>query len=365
MPFGGNKTFKIESLQIINEKGLTARDYKPLLSTKDLKRLYELLILSRVFDEKAINLQRQGRLGTYASIRGQEAVSVGAGFALESDDWYFPAFRDIGVYLAREFPIPRLLLYWAGDERGGQIPPDHRIFTIAVPVGTQIPHAVGAAWAAKLKNQSHAVMVFCGDGATSKGDFHEGLNMAGVFGLPLVVVVQNNHWAISLPRHKQTAAETIAQKAIAYGIPGIQVDGNDVLAVHEATANALKRARAGKGPTLIEAITYRIGDHTTADDAGRYRTDKELAKWKRRDPIKRFEKYLKTQNLIDAHFITTVAKTKKAEIETAVKEMEAIPPPDPESIFTYMYANLPWDLEEQRQTFQEYLQLSKEGAKND
>lgn len=362
MTLSKNKTFKIQTLQLINEKGIAPAGYKPTLSPKQLKHMYELLILTRTFDEKAINLQRQGRLGTYAAVRGQEAVSVGAGLALEKQDWYFPAFRDIGVYLARDYPIPRLLLYWAGDERGGKIPVDHRIFTIAVPVSTQIPHAVGAAWAAKLKKQSHAVMVFCGDGATSKGDFHEGMNMAGVYNLPLVLIVQNNHWAISVPRHKQTAAETIAQKAIAYGIPGVQVDGNDVLAVYEATKTALQNARAGKGPTLIEAVTYRMGDHTTADDAGRYRSDKELEKWRKRDPIIRFEKYLKTQKVITASYISKTAKSKKAQMEAAVAEMEAIPPPDPESIFTSTYSQMPWDLEEQRQSFLDYLQLSKEGA---
>ncbi|MHA1713990.1 MAG: pyruvate dehydrogenase (acetyl-transferring) E1 component subunit alpha [Candidatus Ranarchaeia archaeon] len=360
MSFDAKKTFKIDSLQILDETGHITGDYVPDLSQADLKKLYELMVLTRVFDEKAISLQRQGRLGTYASIRGQEAISVGAGFMLRHDDWFFPAFRDYGTYFARDYPIVKLLLYWAGDERGGMIPPDQNIFTVPVPVGTQIPHAVGAAWTAKIRKLSYAVLVFCGDGATSKGDFHEGLNIAGVFQLPLIVIVQNNQWAISVPRTKQTAAETIAQKAIAYGIPGIQIDGNDIFAVIESTKNALYQARAGKGPTLIEAVTYRMGDHTTADDASRYRSDAELKKWKKRDPIRRLEKYLKSKKIIDSKYVNKVRKNAKSKIEAAVKEMEALPPPNPDSIFSYIYSRLPWFLEEQLQEFHDYLDLLRE-----
>jgi TPP-dependent pyruvate/acetoin dehydrogenase alpha subunit len=207
--------------------------------------------------------------------------------------------------------------------------------------------------------------VFCGEGATSKGDFHEGMNMAGVYSLPLVLVVQNNHWAISVPRARQTAAETIAQKAIAYGIPGIQVDGNDVLAVAETTKKALNRARAGKGPMLIEAVTYRMGDHTTADDAKRYRSASELKKWERRDPIKRFESYLKKTKVINSSEIAKIADHAKTTIETAVQKMEALPPPNPDSIFQYTYATLPWNLEEQLEEFHDYLARLKEVSNHD
>ncbi len=360
MVLSRKKSFKIQTLQVLDEKGNLLQKTPPALSDNELKRLYELLILTRAFDEKAIILQRQGRLGTYASIRGQEAVSVAAGFALQKDDWLFPAFRDYGAYFARNFSIAQLLLYWSGDERGGQIPDDQRIFTVAVPVGTQIPHAVGAAWAARLRQESHATLVFFGDGATSEGDFHEGLNIAGVNQLPVVFLCQNNQWAISVPRSRQTASKTIAQKAIAYGFPGIQVDGNDILGVYEATRNALSRARKGNGPTLIEAVTYRLGDHTTADDAVIYRDEKEVKLWTRRDPIIRFERYLASRGLWTLKNQKQVLKDAKNQVESAIVEMEAMPPQDPDSIFTYTLNSLPWNLEEQLRDFKEYLQNRQE-----
>src|SRR5918996_5952909 len=267
MPKKTVQSFSVEWLQILDENGNCDEELRPPLAREDIKKLYEWMVLARVFDEKAFKLQREGRLGTYASILGQEAAQVGSAFALRAGDWMFPSFREPGASLVRGLPMRMILQYWAGDERGSIIPQGQNDFPISIPVATQIPIGAGVAWGAKYKGDNIAVLVFLGDGATSKGDFHEGLNAAGVFSLPVVFFCQNNQWAISVPLKRQTAAETLAQKAIAYGFPGIQVDGNDVFAVYSATDQALKRARAGQGPTFIEAVTYRIGDHTTADDA--------------------------------------------------------------------------------------------------
>ena len=267
MPKKTVQSFSVEWLQILDENGNCDEALRPPLSHEDINKLYEWMVLARVFDEKAFKLQREGRLGTYASILGQEAAQVGSAFALRPNDWMFPSFREPGASFVRGLPMRMILQYWAGDERGSLIPEELNDFPITIPVGTQIPIAVGAAWAAKLKADQIVVLCYMGDGATSKGDFHEGLNFAGVFTVPVVFVCQNNQWAISVPLKRQTAAKTLAQKAIAYGLPGVQVDGNDIFAVYRATHEAVNRARDGRGPTLVECVTYRLGDHTTADDA--------------------------------------------------------------------------------------------------
>src|SRR5204863_369792 len=283
MPKKTVQSFSVEWLQILDENGNCDEALRPSLSNDEIKKLYEWMLLARIFDEKAFKLQREGRLGTYASILGQEAAQVGSALALRPDDWMFPAFREPGASIVRGLPMRMVLQYWAGDERGSLIPEELNDFPITIPVGTQIPIAVGAAWAAKLKGDKIAVMAYMGDGATSKGDFHEGLNFAGVFAVPVVFVCQNNQWAISVPLKRQTAAKTLAQKAIAYGFSGIQVDGNDPFAVYKATHEALDQARDGQGPTLIECVTYRLGDHTTADDASRYRSRDEVEQWRKKD----------------------------------------------------------------------------------
>jgi pyruvate dehydrogenase E1 component alpha subunit len=241
--------------------------------------------------------------------------------------------------------------YWAGDERGSQIPEGLNDFPITIPVATQIPIAVGVALAAKAKGDAIAVMAFMGDGATSKGDFHEGLNFAGVFSAPVVFVCQNNQWAISVPLRRQTAAKTLAQKAIAYGFPGVQVDGNDVFAVYRAAREALERARAGLGPTLIECVTYRLGDHTTADDASRYRSRDEVERWKKKDPIERLRKYMEKGGLWDKARDDAMRSEAKEKVESAVREVESFPPPDPLDMFRFTYQDLPADLREQMDGF--------------
>jgi pyruvate dehydrogenase E1 component alpha subunit len=227
------------------------------------------------------------------------------------------------------------------------IPEGQNDFPITIPVSTQIPIGAGVAWGAKIKGNRIAVLVYLGDGATSKGDFHEGLNIAGVFSLPVVFLCQNNQWAISVPLRRQTAAETLAQKAIAYGFSGIQVDGNDVFAVYKATDEALKKARAGNGPTFIEAVTYRIGDHTTADDAARYRSAQEVEHWKKKDPVGRLQRYLEKNRLWDESYGRNVVAEARDQVEAAVRELETTPPPDPRDIFRYTFRDLPKELNEQ------------------
>lgn len=351
MPKKVVQNFSVEWLQILDEQGNCDEELRPPLSEEQIQKLYEWMILSRTFDEKAFKLQREGRLGTYASILGQEATQIGSAFALQPSDWMFPSFREPGVSIVRGLPLRMIFQYWSGDERGSAIPEGQNDFPITIPVATHIPIAVGTAWAAKTKGDKIAVAAYLGDGATSKGDFHEGLNLAGVFSLPVVFLCQNNQWAISVPLHRQTAAKTLAQKAIAYGFDGIQVDGNDVFAVYKAAHESLERARAGKGPTLIECVTYRIGDHTTADDASRYRSTAELEQWKRKDPIERLKKYMKRKGLWDEAYEQKVLSGARERVEDAVKEEETVPPPDPRDMFRYTFDELTEELREQMEHF--------------
>ncbi len=345
------ETFSVEWLQILDEDGNCDEELLPPLSYEQVKKLFEWMVLARTFDDKAFKLQREGRLGTYASILGQEAAQIGSAFALSPTDWMFPAFREPGASFVRGLPMRMILQYWAGDERGSQIPEGLNDFPISIPVATQIPIAVGVALAAKSNGDPIAVMAFMGDGATSKGDFHEGLNFAGVFSAPVVFVCQNNQWAISVPLRRQTAAKTLAQKAVAYGLPGIQVDGNDVFAVYRAATEALTRAREGKGPSLIECVTYRVGDHTTADDASRYRDREEVERWKQKDPIERLRKYMEKGGLWSKSYDQAVRLESKEKVEQAVHEQESFPPPDPRDIFRFTFQDLTAELKEQMDRF--------------
>lgn len=351
MPKKTIKKFTVEWLQILDEQGNCDEELRPPLSDKEIQKLYEWMVLTRVFDDKAFKLQREGRLGTYASILGQEATQVGSAYALQPGDWMFPSFREPGVSIVRGLPLRMILQYWSGDERGSLIPEGQNDFPITIPVGTHIPIAVGAAWAAKFKGDRIAMVAYLGDGATSKGDFHEGLNFAGIFSLPVIFLCQNNHWAISVPLSRQTAAETLAQKAIAYGFDGIQVDGNDVFAVYEATKEALDRARRGGGPTLVECVTYRMGDHTTADDASRYRSQEEVEQWQKRDPIDRLKMYMETRGLWNESYGQKVLSEARDQVEASVREEEAVPPADPRDMFLYTFQELTEELREQMENF--------------
>ena len=334
------KEFKVEYLQVLDENGSCDEALMPKLSNDEIKNLYEMLVLTRVFDQKAFNMQRQGRLGTYIQFKGQEACQVGSAMALEDKDFIFPMYRNSALLIARKQPIVQVLQYWSGDERGSISPQNVNNFPIAIPVGTQTVYAAGAAFAAKLQGKKQVSAVYFGDGATSKGDFHEAMNFAGVFQVPAVFICENNQYAISVPRAKQTHSETIAQKAIAYGIEGIQVDGMDVFAVYKAAKDAVDKARSGKGPTLIECYTYRMADHSTSDDASKYRTKEELELWAKKDPIERLEKYMRKKGLLDDAYKNNVLTKSQEAVEKAVTEFEKLPPPDPKDIFKYVFAEM-------------------------
>src|SRR5438874_11840601 len=275
--------FQVEYLSILDSEGHLDAALEPKLSPDELRALYRAMILGRRLDERMVRLQRQGRLGTFAPIKGQEASQLGTVACLRPTDWMVPSFRETAAMLRRGWPIEKLLLFFSGHLEGGQPTPDQHDLPITIPVATQIPHAVGLAYAAQYRGDDAVVMAYFGDGATSEGDFHEAMNFAGVWHVPVVFVCQNNQWAISVPLKKQTHSRTLAQKALAYGLPGLQVDGNDVLAVYAAAREAVDRAPAGDGPTLIECVTCRLGVHTTADDPTKYRAEDEVRRWQQRD----------------------------------------------------------------------------------
>jgi pyruvate dehydrogenase E1 component alpha subunit len=326
------------------ERGVVPLD--PKLKTDLLKRMYELMVFTRAYDDKAIKLQRQGRMGTYAPLLGEEAVGVGAALALQKQDWACPTYRNTQVYYIKGIPLHMIYLYWKGIEDGMNYPKGTNCFPFAVPIASHLPHAVGIAYALKRKKKKQVMLTFVGDGGTSEGDFHEALNFAGVWKLPIVFIIVNNQWAISVPRSKQTASKTLAQKGLAYGIPSVQVDGNDCLAVYTATKEAIDEARAGHGPKVIEAITYRMSMHTTADDPTKYRTEKDLKYWKARDPIDRFKKYLTKKKIWTNSYEKKLQEKISKEISSAVKKIEEYKP-DPHEMFKYVWAEQTEDLKEQ------------------
>ena len=306
-----------------------------------LVSLYRAMVLTRTFDLKAVSLQRTGRLGTYAVSLGQEAVSVGVASAMRQEDVLLPSYRDNGTLLWRGVKMEEILLYWGGDERGSLTSGPAHDFPFCVPVGSQAPHAAGVAYAFKFRKEPRVAVCLLGDGATSKGDVYEAMNFAGVQKLPLVFVVNNNQWAISVPLRLQTASETLAQKAIAAGFRGEQVDGNDVIAVRDAVEEAISGARSGNGPCLIEALTYRLGDHTTADDAARYRPPEEVqARWKE-EPIARLRAYLVSQNAWGKAEEEQLSAECQERVEAAVERYLATGPRAPETMFDHLYAELP------------------------
>jgi pyruvate dehydrogenase E1 component alpha subunit len=346
---------KNKKLQILDDKGKVNRKLEPKIEKKDLVQLYKFMVLSRIADEKAFALQREGRIGTYPPLKGHEAVQIGSSFAMNDNDWFFPVYRDMGAMIARGVPLYLILLYWMGNEDGCRFPKGVNVFPIAVPVGSQISLGMGFSWASKLKKEKVVTLVSFGDGATSAIDFHDGLNFAGVFKTPTVFLCINNQWAISVPRTKQSASKTLAQKAIGYGFNGIQVDGNDILAVYAATKEAVDRANKGDGPTLIEAVTYRLSDHTTADDASRYRSEKEIEEWIGKDPITRFKLYLESKQIWNEDFEKEIRKEAEDKVEEAVKKAEAMPPPSVEELFKYTYAEMPWNVKEELEELKESL----------
>jgi len=345
----------VESLSILGADGTLDEGLEPQIPESDLKRLYKTMLLARRLDERCLHLQRQGRIGTYGPCRGQEATPLGVAYALREDDWLVPSYRELSAYLWRGWPMDQILSYWGGNEFGCAVPEGINDLPICVPIASQCQYAMGIAWGCKLRHDHTVCACFVGDGGTSQGDFHEAMNFATVYNVPLIMVVQNNHWAISLPRHKQTASQTIAQKAIAYGIDALQIDGNDILSVIAATREAVEKARTGGGPSLIEAVTYRLAMHTTADDPKKYRSDEEVTRWEARDPLPRFRDYLRKKKLLDEESERIIEEEIRAEIDQAVEKYEKYQP-DPYDLFKYMYAEMTPDLQQQMAELKEHLE---------
>jgi pyruvate dehydrogenase E1 component alpha subunit len=342
--------------QMMRPDGTLVAGAEPPISDQETLELYKKMIFIRLADQRALMLQRQGRFGTYAPIWGQEACQVGSTYVLKKGDWVVPAFREIGATLMMKIPLRSYFLYWMGNEMGSQAPEDINMLPVSVPVGTQTLHAVGLGWAAKIRGDDAVALTFFGDGATSKGDFHEAMNFAGVFKTATIFFCQNNQFAISMPRSLQTASKTLAQKAIAYGFDGIQVDGNDLFAVIVATNVSVKKARSGGGPTLIEGVTYRFGPHTTADDPTKYRTQEEMDPWKPLDPMIRLRRYLEAKGLWNEEAEKRTTEDAQKEIDQAVKDAEAVPVPPPREIFEYVFAEMTPPLKEQLAYLESILQ---------
>jgi len=335
-----------KALTIIEKDGHAAKDKDPNLSVEQLKKLYRTMVMTRFMDERALRLQRQGEIGFYLLSTGQEASHIGAAAALLDSDWLFPAYRQPGIMLLRGADVDDIVNEWWGNEgdlsKGRQMPVHYSMrsinfFSISSPIGTQLSQAAGAAMAAKIRGDDTVFMTFCGDGGTSSNDFHCGLNFGAVFKAPVVFVVENNQWAISVPVQHQTAAETLAAKAQAYGMPGVRVDGNDVLAVYRVCKEAVDRARKGEGPTLVETVTYRMASHSSSDDADRYRDKAEWQRWKKRDPIQRFQKYLEQKGI----WTEELQKDLDDEVQTlfndAINRARKLRAPSVESMFEDVY----------------------------
>lgn len=330
----------------------------PPLPRETLLRLYREMVRLRTLDERMMTLQRQGRVGFYGACTGQEAATLASAIALLPSDWIFPALREGGAMLLRGFPlVPYLCQIFgnAGDETKGRQMPSHMAsrsvnqVSWSSCIGTQLPQAVGAAMAARIKGDRTVVAAYLGDGATSEGDFHVAMNFAGVFKAPVVFICQNNHWAISVPTSRQTASENIAVKAQAYGFSGVRVDGNDAVAVYQAVQDAVDRARSGGGPALVECETYRIGAHSSSDDPTRYRDEKEVEQWKKRDPLELLRGRLQSWGLWSAREEDELRAKVLEEVNAAIAEAEKKPDPPRESLFDDVYRTLPWSLREQRE----------------
>jgi len=319
----------------------------PWIEEEEYRELYRQMMLARKFDEKAFSLQRRGEISTYAPHKGQEAAQIGAMFALEEKDWMVPSFRETAAFIARGAPLDQVFQRWMGDANGQAGLSEINTLPVAIPVGTQNLHTAGIGMAMEKKGDENVVLGFTGDGSTSQGDFNESLNFSGVYNAHSIFFVQNNQYAISLPREKQTKSETIAQKALAFGIEGIQVDGNDLLAVIKAVEEALEKARKGE-PVLIEAETYRLEDHTTSDDSTRYRDEEEVEKWKEKDPLKRFREYLKEHGIWNEELEEFESEAEEKIDDAAEKAMDA-DNPDIEELFDYVYGDNPKLIEKQKQ----------------
>lgn len=303
--------------------------------------LYRALVLLRAYDERSVVYHRQGRIGTYAIFWGHEAIQAGSALALADEDWIFPSYRESAIGLLRGMPPETVLSWWRGHPAGWWDPSEFRVASITVPIATHVPHATGYAWGARLKGEKACAIAYFGDGATSEGAFHEGANFAAVMRAPVVLLCNNNQWAISTPLSAQTRADSLADKAAGYGMPGVRVDGGDVLAVYEATAEALARARAGEGPTFIEALTYRSAPHATADDPSAYWDAERVEQERQNECVGRYERYLRRLGLVTDELVEEVRAEALARMKKGIAAAEAMPPPDPEVVFSYAYVDPP------------------------
>ncbi|HWI53662.1 MAG TPA: pyruvate dehydrogenase (acetyl-transferring) E1 component subunit alpha [Symbiobacteriaceae bacterium] len=350
-----------EVRRVLNPDGTLvgpAPDFKP----EQLKEVYRLMVYLRVFDQRCLNLQRQGRMGTFAPFSGQEACQVGSAYLLrKGQDWIFPTYRDHGAMHTLGMPSVNTLRYYMGDEWGSHAPQGVNAFPISIPIATQLVHAVGAAWAAKIKGEDTVTVGYVGDGGTSPGDFHEAMNFAAVYNTASILFVQNNKYAISTPNAKQFKTKTIAQRSLAYDIPGVRVDGQDVLAVLTVFKEAIERGRSGGGPTLIEALTFRYGPHTTSDDPKRYRTQEEVEAWQAKDPIERLRKYLVAQGTWNDAEDDSLWNWAKDQVNAAVTEAEGMGKPKVDDLFDYLYAEPTPELQRQKAYLKQYLSRQGQG----
>jgi pyruvate dehydrogenase E1 component alpha subunit len=344
-------------VRVLRDDGSLDPKHDPGLRTDEVLTLYRAMMRARLLDERLVLLQRQGRIGFHIGCLGEEASILGSAFAMREADWIFPCYREFAAALWRGMPLQRYIDNMFGntnDPVKGRQMPDHytwkkgRFGSVSSPIGTQITQAVGFAWAAKIAKKDEAVLVYFGDGATSSGEFHNGMNFAGVFKAPVVFLCRNNGWAISVPTERQTASETFAQKGEAYGVPGVRVDGNDIFAVIKVTRDAVERAARGEGPTLIEALTYRLSGHSTSDDPKAYRPESGLDPWRKLDPIPRMRSHLERLTGWTMEQDKEIEVEIEAELKAAIAVSEKTPPPPLESLFEDVFAELPWHLAEQR-----------------
>ena len=327
--------------RIIGDGELVADGEVEGLGDGALLDLYRGMVLLRTYDERSLVYHRQGRIGTYAIFWGHEAIQVGSALALADEDWIFPSYRESAIGLLRGMPPEVVLAWWRGHPAGWWDPQEFRVASITVPIATHVPHAVGYAWGARLKGRSDCAIAYFGDGATSEGAFHEGANFAAVMRAPVVLLCNNNQWAISTPLSAQTRAESLADKAAGYGMPGVRVDGGDVLAVYEATVEALARARAGEGPTFIEALTYRAAPHATADDPSTYWDEERVVEERRNECLGRFERYLRRAGVLTDELVEEATADALSRMKAGIAAAEAMAPPDREVVFDHAYVNPP------------------------
>ncbi len=339
----------VEKVQILDKDGNVDKQLEPDIPEETLIQMYKDMVYARKLDKKAFKLQRRGDAGTYAPVQGEEACQVGPAHALDDDDWFVPSFREAAFAISRGYSPVKLLRYFMGDSYGSKVGGTNSL-PVSIPIASQLLHATGIGMASNIKGEETTSIVYFGDGATSQGDFHGALNFAGVYNSPVIFFNQNNRYAISTPREKQTASQTIAQKADAYGIKGLQVDGNDILATYKVAKEAKERAENGEGPTLIEGLTYRIGSHTTSDNPSRYREDEEVQKWKEKDPITRFSKYLKDKGILDEIDMKKIKKEIEEDLDKQVEKALEMEDPELEEMFKHVYEEVPQRLKKQVKT---------------